>query len=117
MPLEMIGAPPLAILAQSGHGAAMVLAALAKTCIRHPQRAGFALCMSCQQVVCQECATTWDGINYCRVCLAAKSDRTKQRSRARAVVNVVSVTAAAALLAIATAHSMVWALAMIIDWQ
>jgi hypothetical protein len=95
----------------------MVLAALAKTCIRHPQRAGFALCMSCQQVVCQECATTWDGINYCRVCLAAKSDRSKERSRFRALVQLVTVSAAALLLVIAAAHSMVWALALIIDWR
>lgn len=115
--LALTGAPLLAILALSGHGAAMVLAAFAKTCIRHPQRAGFALCMSCQHVVCQECATTWDGINYCRVCLAEKNDRTTEQSRSRAVVNVVTVTAATVLLVVAAAHSMVWALAMIIDWR
>jgi hypothetical protein len=28
--------------------------------------------MSCRKAVCQECATTWDGINYCNTCLAEK---------------------------------------------
>lgn len=95
----------------------MALTALPKTCIRHPQRAGFALCMSCRQVVCQECATTWDGINYCRVCLAAKSARSEERNRAHQAATVVAVGAASALLVIAAARSMVWALAMIVDWR
>jgi hypothetical protein len=95
----------------------MVLPALPKTCIRHPSRAGFALCMSCRQVVCQECATTWDGINYCRVCLAAKSARAKDRGRLRTALNVATVAAASVVLAAAAARSMVWALAMVIDWR
>jgi len=28
--------------------------------------------MSCRKVVCQECATTWDGVNHCRPCLAKR---------------------------------------------
>lgn len=95
----------------------MVLAAHAKTCIRHPARAGFALCMSCQQVVCQECATTWDGINYCRVCLAAKNARATDTGRSRAVMSILTVTAASVLLVVAVARSMVWALAMVVDWR
>ncbi len=44
----------------------------AQTCAHHPGRPGFALCMACRKVVCQECATTWDGVNHCRSCLAAR---------------------------------------------
>ena len=47
-------------------------ASLAQSCAHHPGRRGFALCMSCRKVVCQECATTWDGVNHCRPCLAKR---------------------------------------------
>jgi hypothetical protein len=47
------------------------MALTAQTCAHHPERNGFALCMSCQRVVCEECATTWDGVNHCRPCLVA----------------------------------------------
>ena len=30
------------------------------------------MCMACGKVVCQECATRWDGINYCVGCLAER---------------------------------------------
>lgn len=46
------------------------MALTAQTCAHHPERPGFALCMSCRRVVCQECATTWNGVNHCRPCLA-----------------------------------------------
>ena len=41
-------------------------------CFNHPDRYGHALCMTCRKTVCQECATVWDGINYCVRCLAAR---------------------------------------------
>jgi hypothetical protein len=47
------------------------MALTAQTCAYHPERPGFALCMSCRKVVCEECATTWAGVNHCRTCLAA----------------------------------------------
>ena len=46
------------------------------SCANHPDRPGRALCMSCKKVVCQECATQWDGINYCVRCLAARRKAT-----------------------------------------
>ncbi len=95
----------------------MVSAALAKTCIRHPQRAGFAVCMACRQVVCQECATTWDGINFCRDCLAKRGALGAVHARWRTAASALGVMAASIGLFIAAAHSMVWALAMIIDWR
>ncbi len=45
-------------------------AQLTRPCSIHADRVGFAVCMSCKTVLCQECATTFDGINYCRPCLA-----------------------------------------------
>jgi hypothetical protein len=95
----------------------MVVAALANTCIRHPDRAGFALCMACQQVVCQECATTWDGINYCRECLAKKGEAARATSQLRIWLTGLAMTAISAGLFIGSAHAMVWALAMLVDWQ
>jgi hypothetical protein len=40
-----------------------------RSCAHHPDRTGHALCMACRKVLCQECATEWDGINYCAACL------------------------------------------------
>ena len=39
-------------------------------CHRHVDRKGIARCMTCAVIVCQECATRFDGINYCVECLA-----------------------------------------------
>ena len=41
-------------------------------CANHTDRPGYAICMACRKVVCQECATRWDGINYCVDCLAER---------------------------------------------
>ena len=51
-------------------------------CSHHPQRQAFALCMSCRQPLCQECATQWDGIWYCAACLGAKRDTVRHHSHA-----------------------------------
>ncbi len=34
--------------------------------------------MSCRAVLCQECATTYDGINFCRTCLDQRSGAKSQ---------------------------------------
>ncbi len=44
-------------------------------CANHPDRPGRALCMKCRKTVCQECATQWDGINYCVSCLKERSEK------------------------------------------
>jgi len=49
-------------------------------CAHHPERPGIALCMSCRKVVCQECTSTWDGVNHCRPCLATRSAQLQVRS-------------------------------------
>jgi len=53
-----------------------------QNCAHHPTRPGIALCMSCRKVVCQECTATWDGVNHCRPCLAAKGAQ-KQKSSSK----------------------------------
>jgi hypothetical protein len=42
-----------------------------RSCAFHPDRPGHAACMRCRTVVCQECASTYDGIFYCAACTAA----------------------------------------------
>ncbi len=50
---------------------------MASTCAHHPERLAHALCMSCHRAVCQECATTWEGINYCAPCLSRRRRSTR----------------------------------------
>ncbi len=40
-------------------------------CVHHPDREGIGVCVRCRQVVCAECSTKIDRINYCSRCLAA----------------------------------------------
>ena len=77
----------------------------ANTCAHHPDRPAHALCMSCHKGVCQECATTWDGINYCTSCLAERRRSSGPRS---SWISVVPVVLAAAGLFWAVARLTVW---------
>jgi hypothetical protein len=36
--------------------------------------------MQCRKTVCLECATQWDGINYCVNCLKKKREATREPS-------------------------------------
>jgi hypothetical protein len=56
------------------------MALAAQTCINHPGRPGAALCMECRKIVCQECATHWNGVNYCLACLKKKRVHARERS-------------------------------------
>jgi len=51
-----------------------------RTCANHPERTAQALCVECAKPVCQECATRWDGINYCVICLEKIRDRAAGKS-------------------------------------
>lgn len=51
-----------------------------RTCAFHADRAAHAACVSCRTVLCQECASAYDGIFYCAQCLSAR--RQALRSRA-----------------------------------
>ena len=44
-----------------------------QSCSEHPDRHSFALCVTCRKVMCQECTTQVEGINYCRTCVAART--------------------------------------------
>jgi hypothetical protein len=50
------------------------------TCGDHPDRPAHARCMSCRKVLCDECATQWDGINYCSRCLHARGSASTRRA-------------------------------------
>ena len=79
--------------------------ARAVTCVHHPDRPGHALCMACGKPVCAECATDWEGINYCAPCVAQR--RSAVRSGGR-LPGFVVLTAACALLLLLAAKLMVW---------
>jgi hypothetical protein len=61
--------------------------------------------MSCSRAVCQECATTWDGVNHCAACLALLARAQPARRSWPGVLLVV--TASAGLFWVAT-RLMVW---------
>jgi len=78
---------------------------VASSCANHPDRPAHALCMSCRRAVCQECATTWDGIHYCSACLA------RRRELAGA-----STAWAGWLLVVGASAGIFWFLARVMVW-
>lgn len=87
----------------------MVSTSIAR-CATHPERPAFARCMSCTKMLCQECATQWEGIWHCAACLAARREKTVARSPAGAWIGVVLVSLIFLYLG---ARMMVWAGALI----
>ena len=45
-------------------------------CAYHNDRPGIGVCMRCRSVVCAECTTRLEGINYCHACLGALGRKT-----------------------------------------
>jgi hypothetical protein len=82
----------------------------AKLCQVHPQRAAFAVCMTCRKPLCQECATQWDGIYHCAQCLAVQRGAVRRGSR---VTGWLRVGAAALFLLYFGAKVLLWAGALI----
>lgn len=74
-------------------------------CYNHPDRYGHAVCMTCKKTVCQECATEWDGIFYCSLCLA---NRRKHSGSRAPVLGWIVVTAASAALFWVGPRLLVW---------
>jgi hypothetical protein len=66
--------------------------------------------MSCHKDVCGECATEWDGINYCVTCLAA---RRRGERGGGALLSGLAALLAGALLFVVSAELMVWAGALL----
>jgi hypothetical protein len=74
-------------------------------CANHPDRPAHAICMACRKAVCGECATEWDGINYCVSCLAAR--RRSEGTRGSRLGWLTLVLGSVGLFALAT-RLMVW---------
>jgi len=62
--------------------------------------------MSCHRVVCEECATTWAGVNHCRPCLVLIRASVE---RPTSVLTWVLFGALAVLLLGVAGRTMVWA--------
>ncbi|MEA2569634.1 MAG: hypothetical protein QOI24_1635 [Acidobacteriota bacterium] len=84
--------------------------ATTRWCVHHPQRAAFALCMTCTRTICQECATQWDGIYHCAPCLAKQRTGVVARSPVGGWLALIVFTA---ILLFVTARLMVWSGALI----
>ena len=82
----------------------------AQRCSYHADRPAFARCMSCAKMLCQECATQWDGIWHCAACLGVKRGTKRQSSR---VLSWIGVIAASLLFLYLGARVMVWTGAVI----
>lgn len=52
-------------------------------CAVHPDRAGAGICVRCRSVVCLECTTPIDGINYCTRCLDAAAGQLRAKAFVR----------------------------------
>ena len=48
-------------------------------CANHPEREGVGVCVGCRAVVCVECSTKIDRMNYCTRCLNAASPEVQAR--------------------------------------
>ena len=77
----------------------------AQRCSLHDARPAFARCMTCTKMLCQECATQWDGIWHCASCLAAKRAQSVRRNP---LLSWLAVAAAVASCLYAGARLMVW---------
>jgi hypothetical protein len=61
-------------------------------CANHPEREGVGICVSCRSVVCVECTTKIDRMNYCIRCLDAASEPAKRaRPENRAQETVLGI--------------------------
>lgn len=87
-----------------------VAAPARRVCANHPDRSAHALCMSCGKLVCGECATEWDGVNYCVTCLKAR-----RGGDARRTSPLVSLGLAVACVAffVASTEVMLWLAALL----
>ena len=79
-------------------------------CSVHDQRPAFARCMTCQKMLCQECATQWDGIWHCAACLGSRRGAAVQRSP---FFSWIAVVALSLVMLFTGARVMVWTAALI----
>jgi hypothetical protein len=50
-------------------------------CQNHPDREGLGICVRCRRVMCAECATKIDRMNFCTTCLATLAAGPRQRTQ------------------------------------
>ncbi len=84
-------------------------------CANHPQREGVGICVSCRSVVCVECSTRIDRMNYCIRCLTAAAPQAEPRERSTRPAALVGVPLllAALLMAAGVFAVMGYALALV----
>jgi hypothetical protein len=87
-----------------------MLAPALQRCTFHQDRAAFARCMSCAKMLCQTCATQWDGIWHCAACLAQRRGARVERSPVGAWLGVVTLSL---ILLYVAARLTVWTAAVI----
>ena len=70
-------------------------------CGNHPDREGIGICVGCRSVVCVECSTKIDRMNYCIRCLqaAAPVERSRDDPRADTVAGIPLLIGSFALTA------------------
>ena len=68
--------------------------------------------MDCAKLICQECATTWEGINYCAPCLAHTRGEQRATSSVGAWLAVAGVTA---LLLWVASYVMMWVAILFVE--
>ena len=85
-----------------------------RVCAFHPERPGHAACMRCRTVLCQECASSSDGIFYCASCMAA---RRRAAGRRRAPFGWIFLALATLALLALHARAAVWAGALLAGWR
>ena len=69
--------------------------------------------MACSAMLCQECATQWEGIWHCASCLAKKRGNVVARSPFLAWIGVILFSLTFLYLG---ARVMVWTSALIASW-
>lgn len=74
-----------------------------QSCAEHPDRHAHATCMSCRKILCHECTTQWEGINYCRACVGALAAAPVAGTTPFRLIVMVAVTAALAVVLIRVA--------------
>lgn len=84
-------------------------------CGTHPDREGVGICVSCRSVVCVECSTRVDRMNYCIRCLqsAAQPAAAREEDPRREVLLGVPLLLGSFLLSIAIFAALGFLLALL----
>jgi hypothetical protein len=89
-------------------------------CFNHPEREGVGICVGCRSVVCVECSTKIEGMNYCIGCLRSAADPARVERPVNVALEVrlgIPLLAGAFLLTAAVFAAMGWLLAWVRSWS